>query len=424
MREVMRPGGRLIAIAPVRHSKSTYFSHFLPAWFRGTYPDKDCIIASYQDRFAAGWGERARNVLARHGPRLFGVEIGVRDAASWWTLRRVGNIHDTTGATYTGGTGGSIEGKGGDLIILDDPYENEKEAESPTIRENKWNWIVSTLMNRAEPGASIIITLHRWHEDDVVGRLQDLVESEKGEHWTIIHFDAIAEEPIPDYDWRKAGEPLCPERYPLDVLLKRKATIGTYYWNAIWQGRPSPPSGAVFLRDWWKYWTEVPKDIDIWIQSWDLKFKDIATRSYVVGQLWAARGPDKYLVDEVRAHWGFRETVAQIKNFTRKHPMTAEILIEEKANGPAVMEVLRDEISGVIPWDPGDRSKVARARAVSGQVESGNVWLPSPAIPGKGWVNDYVEELAFFPHGTYEDRVDATTQTLERLRQSERELIY
>jgi predicted phage terminase large subunit-like protein len=418
---VKQSNGRLIFTGPVRHGKSRQFTHYTPAWFLGNNPTKKVIVTSYEATFAAGWGEMARDTMRRVGPEVFGVTVGGRDAMNWWTVRRAGEPWDAGGTMWTAGIGGPIEGKGGDLIVVDDPFKNEEEAESPTIRDKRWRWFLSVLMSRAEPGCTVLITMHRWHDDDFVGRIVEQMKAETGEHWRIINLPALAEAPVPDYDWRKPGEPLWPERFDRDRLLRIKRAIGGYYWNAIWQGHPSPPEGDIVQRGWWRYWDELPRDMDEWIQSWDLKFKDVETRSFVVGQLWGRKGANKYLVDQRREHLGFTDTIRAIRAFTKRHPMTLEILVEERANGAAVINTLRDEISGLIPWNP-EGSKPARARAVSPLIESGNVYLPSPRIPGMDWVEDYLEEWAHFPHGIYSDQVDATSQALQRLKESERDL--
>ncbi len=412
--EVARPNGRLILIGPPRHGKSRLASVYTPTWFLGNNPHGSAILATYSGNFAAGFGGKARDVMRELGPSVFGTGPIGRDAASWWDLAQEG------GTMWSAGVGGPIEGKGGGLLVVDDPYETEEEANSPVYREKKWDWMLSTLMNRAEPGATVILMMHRWHEDDMVGRFEELMKTPGADRWRIVRLPALAEDqPAPD-DWREPGEALWPWRYPRERLLGIKATIGGYRFDSIWQGTPAPPEGGLVNPAWWNYWTELP-EMDEWIQSWDLKFSDKVTPSFVVGGLWGRKGPDKYLVDLRRGHWGFMATLDTMRAFMKKHPMTDEVLVEEKANGAAVIATLRQEISGVIPWDP-KGSKPSRARAVVPQIESGNVYLPDPRIPGKEWVEDYLREWRFFPHGAHSDQVDMTSQALLRLKQTEREL--
>jgi predicted phage terminase large subunit-like protein len=149
------------------------------------------------------------------------------------------------------------------------------------------------------------------------------------------------------------------------------------------------------------------------IQSWDMAFKDLATSDYVVGQVWGACKADRYLLDQVRNRWDMPATKAAVQELSRRWPKAGTKLVEGKANGPAVIQELRHDVPGLIAVNP-EGGKMARAQAVSPQVESGNVYLPHPAL-GR-WVEDLIEEAAAFPHGRNDDQVDAMTQALNRLR--------
>jgi predicted phage terminase large subunit-like protein len=157
----------------------------------------------------------------------------------------------------------------------------------------------------------------------------------------------------------------------------------------------------------------LPDEMDHQLQSWDMAFKDLKTSDYVAGGVWGAKGADRYLLDQVRERLGFRETLAAVKTMTKKWPKAALKLVEDKANGPAVIQALRHQIPGLVAVVP-DGGKVARAQAVSPQVESGNVYLPHPAIAP--WVEAFVEECSTFPNGKYDDQVDQMTQALNRMR--------
>jgi predicted phage terminase large subunit-like protein len=149
------------------------------------------------------------------------------------------------------------------------------------------------------------------------------------------------------------------------------------------------------------------------IQSWDMAFKDLATSDYVVGQVWAARKADRFLLDQTRQRMDMPSTKEAVRELSRRWPKAAAKLIEDKANGPAVIQELQHELSGLISINP-EGGKIARAHAVSPQIESGNVYLPHPAIAP--WVDAFIEEAAGFPNGRNDDQVDARTQALNRLR--------
>ena len=148
-----------------------------------------------------------------------------------------------------------------------------------------------------------------------------------------------------------------------------------------------------------------------------MAFKDLATSDYVAGQVWGALKADRYLLDQVRKRLDMPGTKAAVKELSQRWPKAGAKLVEDRANGPAVIQELRHDVPGLIAVNP-EGGKMARAQAVSPQVESGNVYLPHPALAP--WVEDLIEETASFPHGRYDDQVDAMTQALNRLRNTSR----
>lgn len=393
---------RLIVTEPPRHGKSELISRYFPAWYLGIFPDERIILTSYEADFAASWGRKARDTVEEFGGELFGIRVRQdSSAANRW------DIEGHSGGMVTAGAGGPITGRGGNVIIIDDPFKNAEEANSKRIRDKVWEWYQSTLYTRLEPGGAIIIVMTRWHEDDLVGRLLN-PEYGEVEDWEIINLPAVAEEG--DVLGREPGEALWPERYDLAELKRIKKTVGSYWWNALYQQRPSPPEGSIIKREWWRFYKEPPSNLDEVVQSWDCSFKETATGSYVVGQVWGRKGADKYLLDQFRARVDFVATVRAIKSLSDKWPEARLKLVEEAANGPAVIAALRSEVPGIVAVRPRG-SKEARLHAVSPDIEAGNVYLPS----GAPWVHDYIEELVAFPGGANDDQVDATSQALERL---------
>lgn len=252
----------------------------------------------------------------------------------------------------------------------------------------------------------------RWHEDDLTGRLLD-AEKRGGEKWTHLHLPAIcdsADDPL----GRAIGEALWPERYDEARLAIIRDNVGARVWNAQYQGRPTPDTGAIIDRNWWRYYAERPSidAFDRIIQSWDMTFKKTDTGSYIVGQVWGTIGADRYLLDQVRFRGDFPAAVAAVRSLSEAWPMTTEKIVEDKANGPAIVSTLRGEIPGIIEVSP-EGGKVARANAVAWQIESGNVYLPTPVE--HAWVHQFVEECSAFPNGVNDDQVDAMTQALARL---------
>lgn len=394
---------RLMVFLPPRHGKSEFISKYFTAWVLGKFPDTRIILASYEADFAATWGRKARGLLEEHGPSLFGIRVsGKSSAANRW------DIEGHEGGMVTAGVNGPITGKGADIAIIDDPVKNDQEAMSETYRTRAWEWYKSTFRTRLQRDGAIILIMTRWHQDDLAGKLLQ-AQKEGGEKWDVVSLLALAEENDPL--GREPGQPLCPELFTKQALESIKTSVGSYWWASLYQQRPSPAEGGIFKRHWWQYYRQAPGKFDEIIQSWDMSFKDKATSDFVVGQVWGRSGADKYLLDQVRGRMDFTATLQAVRSLSAKWPQARAKLVEDKANGPAVIATLKREISGLIPVEP-QGSKEARAWAVQPEVEAGNVYIPDPGIAS--WVHDFVEECAAFPNGAHDDQVDAMTQALLR----------
>jgi len=405
---------RLMVLMPPRNGKSEEISKYFPAWYLGMFPDRKVILTSYEADFAAQWGRRARDLLDLYG-EVFPIPVKVRgdsSAANRWELEKHG------GGMMTAGVRGPITGKGMHLGIVDDPVKNAEEANSQTIRDHIWEWYKSTFYTRLEPGGAIILVMTRWHEDDLGGRLLDEMKSGAGDRWEIIRLPAIAEED--DQLGRQEGEPLWPSRFPLNELMRIQRVVGPYDWAALYQQRPSSEKGEIFKREWWRFYKNTPRIglTDTVIQSWDMSFKDTHSSDYVVGQVWMRSGATRYLLDQVRGRMDFPATITAILSLSMKWQSARRKLIEDKANGPAVMQLLKSKLPGMIPVEP-EGGKVVRARASTAEINAGNVYLPSPEIAP--WVRGFIEECAAFPTGRYDDQVDAMTQAMIWFNQNDRQ---
>jgi len=407
---------RLMVFLPPRHGKSELVSRRLPAFIFGHNPDARIIATSYSADLASQMNRDVQRIMtSEEYRRLFPdstlFDKNIRTVASNTFLRNsdIFEIVGHAGTYRCAGVGGGITGMGGDYIIIDDPIKNRAEANSPTYRDTTWDWYASTLYTRQEKDAAICVTTTRWHEDDLAGRLLEAAKTPEGEQWTIISLPAVCDGVKSQYDPREDGEPLWPDKYSAEQLATIKTTIGGYEWNALYQQHPTPSSGGLFQREWWQRWKEQPGDLYDFIQSWDCTFKDAKTSDYVVGQVWARRRKNpaqRYLLDQVRGRMTFTETVQAVRGLSVKWRQTTRKLIEDAANGTAVIDVLKKEIPGLIPVRPMG-GKVVRAHAVTAAVEAGNVFIPDASVAP--WVHDFVEELSSFPSGAHDDQVDATT---------------
>lgn len=398
---------------------SELVSRRFPAYAFGKHPDLSIIAASYSSDLASRMNRDVQRIIDDDlykelfpDTALYGKNIRTTAKGSYLRNSDIFEIVGHEGVYRSAGVGGGITGMGCSIAIIDDPIKDRMSADSPTIRQNIWDWYTSTLYTRLAPGGGVIVMLTKWHTDDLAGRLLETERAGEGDHWKVINFPAIAEQD--EYYQgklvRKAGDALHPERYPLEQLLAIKQAIGSRDWAALYQQHPIPDGGAIFKAEWLRFW--LPKDLpnfDLLLSSWDMTFKEGKDNDFVVGQVWGRTGANFYLLDQVRGRWGFTETLHNFQRLAQKWPMVRRHLIEDKANGPAVIDTLRNTVAGIIPVEPCG-SKVARAHAVTTYFEAGNVFIPHPSIAP--WVNDFIAELTTFPSAAHDDQVDAATQAV------------
>ena len=419
-----RQSPRLMITCPPRSGKSQLASRHFPAYALGRYPDLSIIATSYSADLASRMNRDVQRIMseesyARIFPESSLNEKNVRSTAQGSYLRNsdIFEIVGRRGVYRSAGVGGGVTGMGANICILDDVLKDRASADSPTIRQNIWDWYTSTLYTRLAPGGGIIVMNTRWHEDDLSGRLLDAQARGEGDVWRVVNFPAIAEVDEPPY--RKKGEALHPARYPLEQLLKIKETIGSRDWEALYQQRPVPDGGAIFREEWLqRTWRPdaLPERFDQLVIAFDMTFKGTSTSDFVAGQLWAKHGADFYLLDQERGHWSFTESLDAVRRLvSRAQAYTrypVRVLVEDKANGPAVIDVLKKEVPGLVPIQP-DGSKEARANAVTPVFESGNVLLPDRAL--HPWVEEFRLELLRFPAGAHDDMVDCATYACRHL---------
>jgi len=390
-----------IAISmPPRHGKSMQITETLPSYYLGQFPRDRIIECSYNSTFAQKFGRKNKQKVIEVGAHLFNVKLSADSAsATDW------NLDNNVGGMISRGILAGVTGEGADLMIIDDPVKNREEANSQVYRDKLWDEWVDTLSTRLHPAAIVIIILTRWHEDDLIGRL---LSAEYGEPlpWEVINLSLEAE--TNDVMERKLGEPLWPERYGYKFIEERKRYPQSF--NSLYQGRPTAMEGNMLKRAWWKYYDVLPDKFDEMLQSWDLTFKDSDGSDFVVGQVWGRIKTDKYLIDQVRGRMNFTTTLAAITALSKKWPLAHVKLIEDKANGSAVIDVLRHKLGGIIAITPKE-SKIARASAISSDIEGGYVYLPQFA----SFTPEFIEECASFPSGAHDDMVDTMTMALNRI---------
>jgi len=414
-RFVSREIRRLMVFMPPRHGKSELVSRKLPAFIFGKNPDAHIIATSYSADLAKLMNRDVQRIIDTdvYSEVFPGTSLSGRNKSS---INAKGNylrnsdifeIVGHSGKYRCAGVGGGIVGMGGDYIIIDDPVKNRQEANSLTWRNNLWDWFVGAFYTRQEKNAAILITHTRWHEDDLAGRLLDLSRNDPAaDQWEILTLPAICEaENRHHKDIREDGAALWEDKYDINELAKYKATIGIYEWAAQYQQRPQPAGGTIFRREWMsKTYRELPSGT-IQIQTWDLPFKASEASAKCAGIVLAKKGSEIFIVDVVNDKMAFTDSVAAIKRLTAKHPKAAAKVVEDKANGPAIISFLQKDIPGMIPFNP-KGSKEDRALSVAPYFEAGNIYFPEYAP----WVGDLIDELLRFPTGRYKDQTDALVQ--------------
>lgn len=400
---------RVIIELPPRHGKTEKATVRHPGYRLELDPTLRVILGAYNDKLAEKFSRKIRRMVRGR------VDLSEdRNAAEDWETAQGGGVRAV-------GRGTGVAGLPADLLLIDDPIKNKKEAFSQAFRDAVWEWFIEDLYTRLEPNAAIVITMTRRHEDDLVGRI---LASESASDWTVIRLPANAE--AGDPLGRPLGAALCPDRYDETALAKIRSVLGELSYASLYQQRPSPASGLIFKAEWWRYYTTrdhpiienghaVPFLPDVWashLQSWDMSFKDKKSSDKVSGQVWARLGANVYLRDRFNERRDFVGTLTAVEAMTKKWPKALLKLVEDKANGPAVISALRSKIPGLVAVEP-NGDKVARAYAVTPIYESGNVWLPHPAIAP--WIEAWKLEHIQFPFGANDDDVDAADQALDRL---------
>lgn len=408
---------RLIISVSPQEGKSVRCSHYFPTWMLMQNPDLRLGEASYEMGIARRWGRAVRNTINSH------PELGLRvrndtSAAHEWQL----DGHD--GGLYSVGLGGALTGRPLEGLIIDDPVKDRAQAESLAYRDAAWNWWTDVARTRFAPDAWCVLIMTRWHEDDLAGRLigQDM------EDWQVINIPAQAdhrpERGEVDPLGREPGQWMESARgRTVAQWEKIREAVGARTFAALYQGRPAPVEGTLLKRQLWQRY-DLPKatlqpdgtwlalGADEVVQSWDFTFKDTKGSDYVVGQVWARYGLNAYLLHQERGRMSFTATLEAVRRTTRDWPQARLKLVEEKANGAAIIDMLKAEVTGLVPVIPKE-SKYARAVAVSPFIESAHVFVPSEGLAA--WSAGFVEECTAFPNSQHDDQVDAMTQALDRL---------
>lgn len=396
---------RLIINMPPRHTKSEFASNMLPAWFLGRFPDKKVIQCSNTADLSVGFGRKVRNLVDSEQYAKIFPNVSLRadsKAAGRWATSHNGDY-------FAIGVGGTVTGKGADLLIIDDPH-SEQEARlaqgDPTVFDSVYEWYTSGPRQRLQPGGAIIIVMTRWSDKDLTGKVLKNDSSE----WEVIELPAIM----------PSGKPLWPEFWSLEELSALKEELPPYKWNAQYQQKPTGEEGAIVKRDWWRRWeSDRPPRCEFIIQSWDTAFTKSQRADYSACTTWGVFHLNEdesdvniILLDALKEKWEFPELKDNAKRMYDEWEPDACIIEAKAAGAPLIFELRRMGVmvSDYTPVRGND--KFVRLNSVTDLFRSGKVWAPETR-----WADELIEEMARFPNAEHDDLTDSATQALIRFRQ-------
>jgi predicted phage terminase large subunit-like protein len=399
---------KLVMNVPPGCSKSLFTSVLWPTWEWVRRPEGRWFFASYDQRLSTRDSVKCRNLIASrwyqerwgHLYRLQGDQnekTYYETDKKGWRLATTPNGHGT--------------GQHPDRVVVDDPLSAE-DALSEATRLSVAQWWSQTMSTRgAARGVRQVLIMQRLHEEDLTAE----VLKEGG--WTHIVLPMKYEAKrmmVTPLGWNDprttAGDLLAPKQFPAHIVDDLEKKLKAYGTAGQLQQRPSPLGGGLIKDDWWQFYTEQPKEFDQIVASWDLAMKDVKEADYTVGLVVGRKGALFFVLDCIRARMDAPDQLKQIKTLADRWPKAVAKLIEDKANGPAVIQLLRLEVPGIIPIkaDASTGGKQARLMAVTPLIQAGQVYLPK----GIGWADTLKSEAGAFPNGAHDDMLDALSQAL------------
>jgi len=400
---------RLIINMPPRHTKSEFASYLLPAWFLGKFPHKKVIQASNTGELAVGFGRKVRNLVDSEVYSSIFPNLALQQdskAAGRWNTSKGGDY-------FAIGVGGTVTGKGADVLIIDDPHSEQEAAmaaSNPEVYDKVYEWYTSGPRQRLQPGGAIVVVMTRWAQRDLTGQVLKSAAQRSGEEWEVIEFPAI----LP------SGRPLWPQFWSLEELEALREELPNSKWQAQYQQNPVGNESAIVKRDWWKWWDkDNPPICDYILQSWDTAFEKTQRADYSAGTTWGIFNceednfaPNIILLNTYKKRVEFPELKRDVLREYKEYEPDS-LIVEKKASGAPLIYDLRAMGIPVQEYTPSKgQDKIARLNSVSDIIASGKVWVPQTR-----WAEELVDEIAAFPSGEHDDLVDATTLALMRFRQ-------
>ena len=402
---------RVCVNIPPRHGKSQLVSIYFPAWFLGKYPDKKVLMVSHTTDLAVDFGRKVRNLIDNASYKEIFPTVSLaadnKSAGRWNT--------NVGGEYYACGVGSALAGRGADLLLVDDPH-NEQDIINGNfdVFEKAYEWFTYGARTRLMPGGRVAIVQTRWHQDDLTGRVvRDMVQNDEADQYEVVEFPAIFNENTPE------ERALWPEQYSLQALRRTKASMPVFQWNAQYQQNPTAEEASVIKREWWLTWKqERPPSCEYIIMSLDAAAETHNRADFTALTTWGVFMNEEtgaynlILLNSIKKRLEFPE-LKELSYKEWEDWQPDAFIVEKKSAGTALYQELRRTGMPVTEYTPhrGSGDKLARLNSVADIIRSGLVWVPETR-----WAEEVIEEIAGFPFMSHDDLVDSTVMALMRFR--------
>tara|TARA_R110000764_G_scaffold107297_4_gene193140 strand:- start:4385 stop:5926 length:1542 start_codon:yes stop_codon:yes gene_type:complete len=407
---------RVCVNIPPRHGKSQLVSIFFPAWFLGRNPNKKVMMVSHTTDLAVDFGRKVRNLISIDDYKeifpTVKLAVDSKSAGRWNT--------NFGGEYYACGVGSALAGRGADLLLIDDPHSEQDVINGNfSVFERAYEWYTFGARTRLMPGGSVAIIQTRWHMDDLTGRVtNDMVKNENSDQFQVVEFPAILDSE--DADGKPVQKPLWPEFFGLEALLRTKASMPSFQWNAQYQQTPTAEEASIVKREWWRIWVDdEPPKCEYIIMSLDAAAEKHNRADYTSLTTWGVFFNEEeemhnlILLNAIKERMEFPELKElAIREYHEWEPDA--FIVEKKSSGSALYQEMRRMDLPVQEYTPhrGSGDKMARLNSVADIIKSELCW-----VPAKRWAEELVEEIAGFPFMSNDDQVDSTVMALLRFRQ-------
>ena len=407
---------RICVNIPPRHGKSQLVSIMYPAWFLGRNPNKKVMMVSHTTDLAVDFGRKVRNLINTDEYRSIfptvSLAVDSKSAGRWNT--------NMGGEYYACGIGSSIAGRGADLLLVDDPHSEQDVINGNfEVFEKAYEWFTFGARTRLMPGGRVAIIQTRWHMDDLTGRVtRDMAQNQLADQYEVVEFPAILD--TEDEEGTLVQKPLWPDFFDLNALLRTKASMPAFQWNAQYQQEPTAEEASIVKREWWQSWGgDTPPPCEYVIMSLDAAAEKHNRADFTALTTWGVflnEETDAYniiLLNSIKQRLEFPELKDLAMEEYQEWDPDA-FIVEKKSAGTALYQEMRRMGLPVSEYTPhrGSGDKLARLNSVSDIVASGLVWVPQTR-----WAEEVIEEIAGFPFMSHDDLVDSTVMALMRFRQ-------